>query len=725
MIDYDAIHEKNYQYGIVIDAGSSGSRLYIYKWVQSEYLLENLNHDNELMSSVPQIISNPNWNKKITPGISTYASNENIDDLYDHHLKPLIEFANMIIPTNKVAETPIFLQATAGMRLIPKNNQKKLLKNTCKLLNKHTKFKLVSCSEQIQIINGELEGIYGWLALNYLSQNFNGYQISENEAEVSHRSLGFMDMGGASTQIAFVPFNKTEILKHSNDYNLVSLRNINGANQKWPIFTSTWLGFGANQARKRYLNNLITLSTNNDKNKNQLSESEQVINDPCLPRELTSDYHYNDNEYKIKGIGDYEMCVKEQYPLLMKNLQCEDDPCLFNGVHLPTINYEHDKFVGISEYWYTINDIFNLGGEYNYAEFSKQLKLFCEDNWSEILNNYNKNQYNGIKLEFLKNSCFKGVWVYNILHEGFSLPKTAIDNDFHFKSVSQINDIELSWTLGKILLYACSLILSSSSSGFSTLGNYNEGEVGILPNEHSENTRFIYGNFEKNFNVIKSEKIYKINKLFFVFVVFSIIIMCSIFLFSKNLKHLNKFICFKFPILIKLRNMIASLFFKLFKNNMESVSGSNKSQFSDINLEEGLLGDGQNEISLPQQSQSYFASQQPTTSHSQTPQQHPPTFGVSPHQMKSNSTSYLNFATSSYPANFQSTIGSYLYRNNNSTASLVSDLDSAIATTSANNKDIVASPLLRSRVNLFSLGSNSSNVNLKFLESPFEREDND
>jgi len=105
------------------------------------------------------------------------------------------------------------------------------------------------CDTQIQIIDGETEGIYGWLGLNYLLGNFNNF----NDYENSHFTMGFMDMGGASAQIAFVPSDKEEITKYKYEIPTVYLRSLNGDIQEWDVFVSTWLGFGANQARKRYL----------------------------------------------------------------------------------------------------------------------------------------------------------------------------------------------------------------------------------------------------------------------------------------------------------------------------------------------------------------------------------------------------------------------------------------------------------------------------------------
>ena len=114
-------------------------------------------------------------------------------------------------------------------------------------------------------------------------KQFNNYDSSQ---DILHESIGFMDMGGASTQIAFVPSSKEQITKHKEDLSTVTLRNINGETQTWDLFVATWLGFGANEARKRFLNQLINLAIVNGENWNS------EINDPCLPKGASMEYNY-------------------------------------------------------------------------------------------------------------------------------------------------------------------------------------------------------------------------------------------------------------------------------------------------------------------------------------------------------------------------------------------------------------------------------------------------
>ena len=64
------------------------------------------------------------------------------------------------------------------------------------------------------------------------------------------------------------------------------------------LFVATWLGFGANEARKRFLNQLINLAIVNGENWNS------EINDPCLPKGASMEYNY---ETKIFGERSREL----------------------------------------------------------------------------------------------------------------------------------------------------------------------------------------------------------------------------------------------------------------------------------------------------------------------------------------------------------------------------------------------------------------------------------
>lgn len=446
--------QSSSQYGIVIDLGSSGSRLVVYQWPKDTPASDDIH----TRTSPPSITTRKEWTLKILPGILSFSKSK-VRDLWSGHFSDLIEFAENIVPRSHHSQTPVFVLATAGMRLLPEDDQKRILRETCKVIRHNSQFYLPDCKEFVQVIDGATEGLYGWLSANYLLGLFENYDPSAT----NHESVGFMDMGGALTQIAFVPSLAEDREAHHDDLSRIVLRNRNGDTQDWTVFVETWLGFGANEARRRFLNSLVDVMT---------VGSPKIVSDPCMPHGATMTHQYRGTTFEVRGTGKYETCLKSIYPLLLKNLPCDSYPCLFNGVHGPKLDFEKDKFVGISEYWYTANDVFRSGGEYDYHGFNARVKEYCESEWSDIVLNAERGKYSGLDPDkFLKNACFKASWVLNILHEGFELPRLAVDvpettaadtqiESVHvpFKSANSIKGEELSWTLGKMLLYASSQI---------------------------------------------------------------------------------------------------------------------------------------------------------------------------------------------------------------------------------------------------------------------------
>lgn len=444
-------------YAIIIDAGSSGSRAYVY-----EFTIDTINSPNGL-PKIKQI-----FNEKTKPGLSTFANKKKGScDLWDDHFEDIIDDAKRVIPVNLHNVTPIFVQATAGMRLISTHERDRILKETCKVLSDKSDFIIKPCDEHVQVIDGDTEGLYGWLALNYLSN-----KLSNNADD---HPYGFMDMGGASTQLAFVPTNKDQLDMHSDDMYAVNLRNNDGTLVNWSVFVSSWLGFGANEARVRQLSNLINALPSNINYDNDGDGKDDLV-DPCSPVGMKTEVKLNNKIYSITGSGEYEGCLKTIYPLLLKHMPCKSEPCLFNGVHAPSFDFTKEKFVGVSEYWYTANDVFKLDNEYNYEDFEEATRKFCNTNWDEIYTQFENHEFkDALTLELLKTSCFKASWIVNVLHEGFGIPRLGIDvenikdvtfkDEPIFKSVNSINGHELSWTLGKMILYTSSQIRGDGSAG--------------------------------------------------------------------------------------------------------------------------------------------------------------------------------------------------------------------------------------------------------------------
>lgn len=397
------------------------------------------------------------------------------------HLQSLIDIAIDEVPMDKIPETPIFLLATAGMRLLPEYQQEDLIQGICTYLKQKTDFLLPDCNAHIQVIPGETEGLYGWIAANYLLGGFD--RAAEHDHGKNHHTYGFLDMGGASAQIAFAP-NSTEAEKHSDDLKLVRMRHLDGSPVEYKVFTATWLGFGANQARERYIETLLDTYDGNDDD----------LPDPCLPRGLriTSNgaplarMSSPGQTANLIGTGQFDECLRKTYPLLGKDAPCEDNPCLLNGQHVPAIDFDVNHFVGVSEFWHSTHGVFGKKDQaYDLETYQRKVHEFCGREWSDIEGNLDKRKKTlEEKAEDARDACFKASWIINVLYDGIGIPRIGLEEDAvsavnttskllenakdtgfvdPFLPVDEIEKVELSWTLGKMVLYAAGQISPGGS----------------------------------------------------------------------------------------------------------------------------------------------------------------------------------------------------------------------------------------------------------------------
>ncbi|KAG2171821.1 hypothetical protein INT43_008201 [Umbelopsis isabellina] len=476
---------QNRRYGIVIDAGSSGSRAHIYSWKDYNHLVETQPPD-ALKGRIPTVERGDQlglkWTLKEHPGISSYAGKT--QDIGEH-LKMLLDFAEEVVPAQEHKQTPIFLMATAGMRLLPAADQQEILGATCNYIQKNSNFKLDNCAQQIKIISGEMEGLYGWTAVNYLMGGFDASieaalsDQPKNAAGIreQHHTFGFLDMGGASTQIAFEPEHHQKE-EHMDDLEKITLHTLDGRRVEYDVFVTTFLGYGSNEARRRYLEERVKKAYAEAGPKSDLLDEHHTLHldDPCLPNNLNlTDSSSTSIALTLHGTGSFDKCLETTLPLLNKDVECPTEPCLFNGVHTPHIDWLVNKFVGISEYWYSSHDILGLGGVYDFVEYEKKATEYCSTAWEKILSDHK--HASDLDIQRFEMQCFKAAWIVNVLHDGIEIPrivdaggqgtaakeKEVLEQSIEsvnakhwsppFQSIDTINDIQVSWTLGAILQY--------------------------------------------------------------------------------------------------------------------------------------------------------------------------------------------------------------------------------------------------------------------------------
>ncbi|KAJ2730696.1 Golgi apyrase [Coemansia sp. BCRC 34962] len=448
------------KYGVVIDAGSSGSRVMIYAWDDPalQQRASNASSDSrEHVLRLPAIgRAGAQWAFKTSPGISSFGDHPR--RVGAEHIRPLLDFARRHIPRRHIPSTPVYLLATAGMRLLPRSQQSRVLDAACSFARANYEFLLPDCQEGFQVVSGELEGLYGWVAVNYLMGGF----------AAAGRSLGFLDMGGASAQIAFEPADAAARL-HQHDLAEVTLRSVDGTDFAHRVFVATFLGHGTNEARRRYVDALRATAGG--------GSHMPVVDDPCLAVGLV--LPTTDGRVALRGTGSFAGCVAATEPLL-NNTMCPIEPCLFAGVHAPEIDFGTQRFVGVSEYWYASHDYLGLGGMWDVEKFEARAARFCRLPWAEAVlqGQHLADEGELAVVARLQMQCFKAAWLVNVLHKGFGVPRGVSTpgvagkaaHPESFQSVNQVGDVEVSWTLGALLLKVSATIPAGSHAAKSTPG---------------------------------------------------------------------------------------------------------------------------------------------------------------------------------------------------------------------------------------------------------------
>ena len=357
-------------YALIIDAGSSGSRIYVYH-VEPDRIDD--------LPAVELVGSS-----KVEPGISEWDADP---ESARKKLEGLLNFAKEKIDNQERKNTSLYLMATAGMRLLSAAKREKIMSEISELFATDGTFAL----RQVVVISGAYEGLYSWIAANYLDDYLDPQQTRE----------GIMEMGGASTQITFSPSNKND------DRNLTR----RFRNRNYSIVSKSYLYLGLHQAQR-------------------------FTDVPsCYPVD------YPISSGRANGTGSFNRCVTEiveQFTALCENLERDGPHCIFN--QQTTIPLETD-FYAISAFFYTFSFL-GLNEQVDPAALMAKGRSFCSQDWRDLRYRYNKTPE-----KYLSSYCFSAAYFWGLISRayGFSNGKATI------RPVEKIGGTEVSWTLGALI----------------------------------------------------------------------------------------------------------------------------------------------------------------------------------------------------------------------------------------------------------------------------------
>ncbi|XP_005794708.1 ectonucleoside triphosphate diphosphohydrolase 1 isoform X2 [Xiphophorus maculatus] len=399
---------QKYKYGIVLDAGSSHTALYIYKWPAEK--------DNNTGR-----IEQKHSCKVKGKGISSYAA---VPEKAGTSLTECMQEAEMQVPAWRHQETPLYLGATAGMRLLNMENKvasDKVFEAVEKALQRFP-----FSYQGARILSGQEEGAFGWVTVNYL----------DDRLKQGLQTTGALDLGGASTQISFVPHeydisespsNAVAFQLYGNYYNL---------------YTHSFLCYGKDQALRMAL-------------AHQTRSGPIAISDPCFHPDYSVTRNYNTlydspcvSERKPKvaplnfthtGEGNFLQC-QEVIRSLFNFKSCKYSKCSFNGIFQPPVQ---GSFGAFSAYYFVMNFLNLTDGSMSLETITNYVANYCSTPWDQI-----KKVYPDINEKYLAEYCFSGTYILTLLTEGYNFNTETFSK---IKFIKEIKGSDAGWTLGYML----------------------------------------------------------------------------------------------------------------------------------------------------------------------------------------------------------------------------------------------------------------------------------
>ncbi|KAL8864429.1 MAG: hypothetical protein Q9174_007361, partial [Haloplaca sp. 1 TL-2023] len=313
------------QYALMIDAGSTGSRIHVYRFNNCGNTPE-LEHEEFKMTE----------KKEGGSGLSSYKDDP---EGAAKSLDVLMDVAMQTVPDKLKSCSPVAVKATAGLRKLGEEGSKKILAAVRTRLETQYPFPVVSEEMGgVEVIDGKDEGVYAWITTNYLLGKIGGPDKSPTAA--------VFDLGGGSTQIVFEPTFKSPskgmpetLAEGDHKYKLKF------GGRDFNLYQHSYLGYGLMEARKSIHKAVVKAKKAASPNDN--SWTTQPISNPCITPgmkravDVTLDDGTSYTNLNMVGpsadSSTAAQCRGLAEKILSKDADCKLAPCSFSGVHQPSL----------------------------------------------------------------------------------------------------------------------------------------------------------------------------------------------------------------------------------------------------------------------------------------------------------------------------------------------------------------------------------------------------
>jgi guanosine-diphosphatase len=412
---------KDPEFVVMIDAGSTGSRVHVYEF--------------DTCYSPPKLLKETF--EMLKPGLSSFDTDTKGAA---KSLDPLMEIALDTVPKKNRGCTPVAVKATAGLRLLGEEKANAILKAVREHLETEYPFAVVA-GDGISIMGGDDEGVYAWITANYLLGNIGS---SEKLA-----TAAVFDLGGGSTQIVFEPDfkNGEKMVEGEHKYE------ISFGNRDFELYQFSHLGYGLMAGRNK-INSLIVESAIK-KGKLAKDVTTASLESPCIPPGMNA----SDVEVKLASGEKYTITFKgSETPagpqcrflaeaILKKDAECSTAPCSFNGVHQPSLvkTFRESSDLYVFSYFYDRTNPLGMPSSFTLQELTELAKLVCngESTWTSALSAID-GSINELQDE--PQWCLDLSFQVALLHTGYDIPLHR-----ELRTAKKIANNELGWCLGASL----------------------------------------------------------------------------------------------------------------------------------------------------------------------------------------------------------------------------------------------------------------------------------
>uniref|UniRef100_A0A7S1TDB4 Uncharacterized protein n=1 Tax=Compsopogon caeruleus TaxID=31354 RepID=A0A7S1TDB4_9RHOD len=344
-----------------------------------------------------------------------------------------MEMVDGVVPQRNRPRTPVFVYATAGLRLLGPEVAAAVMEATAAVLINDVPY--LGKPDWVSIMDGQIEGVYAWVTANYLLGNVDG---SKREPAYPNTTVGILDLGGGSLQVTFQAEGSGSFEDDDKAFRPLSVTKV-GA--KLTVYSRSFLGFGL----KNFVQRLH----------HQVAEKDQILSNPCmnfgLQTKMTLGLADQMENVTTQGSGDFDRCVAHAMDIIedsMSECESEKGSCALgrfqppaNGVFL-AFAYFNDRVRGIG-----------LSEDTTMDELAGKGREICALPEDQLMDKY-RDVPNGRATEV----CADLAYIYSLLTRGLNLNPDRVQLRF----LQHIDGATLGWGIGALLDHMSDPELGSS-----------------------------------------------------------------------------------------------------------------------------------------------------------------------------------------------------------------------------------------------------------------------